>query len=71
MNCQLNKLRQKEVCQYGNNGEDGKTEEWISERGQSAILHLFQVTHSWNLTKLVREKIRSLLSVVSIRFLIQ
>lgn len=36
-----------------------------------AILHLFQVTHSWNLTKLVREKIRSLLSVVSIRFLIQ
>lgn len=31
-----------------------------------AILHSFQVTHSWNLTKLLREKIRSLLSVVSL-----
>lgn len=32
MNCQLNKPRQKEECHYGNSGEDGMTEEGISER---------------------------------------
>lgn len=37
MNCHLNKLRQKEECQHGNNGEDGKTEEWISGQGQSLL----------------------------------
>lgn len=54
------------MCSLGDNGEDGNREEWIRVGAVFVTLHLFQVTYSWNLTKLLREKIRSLLSVVSL-----
>lgn len=38
MNRLLSELRQKEQCQHGDKGEDRKTEEWISEWGQSVSL---------------------------------
>lgn len=59
MNCQFNQSKtQGRMLTWGQwrGWEERKGLEWGGQSIIFAILHLFQVTHSWNLTKLLREK---------------
>lgn len=49
MNCLLNVLRQKQQCQRGDKGEDGKTGDRVSEQGRPVGLCWFASVSSHKL----------------------